>query len=81
LDAVLHRAGVPVLGGTSLFRYCRWPEDASPAAGAAVLAARLARRGILLRRFVQPSALRIGLPAGPAALARLQAVLEEEMCA
>lgn len=81
LDAVLHQAGVPVLGGTALFRYCRWSTSERPPDDVAALATRLARRGILLRRFAQPSALRVGLPAGPAALARLQAVLKEEMCA
>ena len=85
LDAALRQAGVPVLGGTALFRYCRWPEGEPSSGGAAALAAglagRLARRGILVRHFAWPPALRLGLPDGPVALARLQAVLEEEMCA
>jgi cobalamin biosynthetic protein CobC len=70
LDAVLAGNGLTVAGGTPLFRFVavgdahrRW----------AVLAA----AGIYVRRFADPpDRLRIGLPAGPAALARLAAALE-----
>jgi cobalamin biosynthetic protein CobC len=58
LDEVIVGAGLEVVGGTSLFRLVRGDH-----------AERLARRGILVRRF--PGAMRIGLPADDAALARL----------
>ncbi|CUR48025.1 threonine-phosphate decarboxylase CobD [Alloalcanivorax xenomutans] len=55
LATLLERAGLAVAGGTDLFLYC-------PHSRATVLADALARQGILVRDFVEPPALRIGLP-------------------
>lgn len=56
LDRLLHEAGLPVTGGTALFRYSR--TDAAP-----LLAHTLAQAGVLVRPFDEPPALRLGLPA------------------
>jgi cobalamin biosynthetic protein CobC len=58
LDEVIVAVGLEIIGGTSLFRLVRGDHSE-----------RLARAGILVRRF--PGAMRIGLPADDAALARL----------
>ncbi|MDN3516743.1 threonine-phosphate decarboxylase CobD [Aquisalimonas lutea] len=68
LDTVLVRHGLEPAGGTALFRYC-------PHAEAAAVQERLARRGILVRRFQDPPALRFGLPPDSAGLARLDDAL------
>lgn len=68
LDAVLVRNGLEPAGGTALFRYC-------PHAEAVAVQERLARRGILVRRFQDPSALRFGLPPDRAGLERLAGAL------
>ena len=66
LDAVLHDAGLDILGGTALFRLAR-----TEAAGA--LFDHLGRAGILVRKFPdQPHWLRFGLPAGEPQWQRLQ---------
>jgi len=64
LDHELRRHGLAPLGGCPLFRRVATPM-------AARWADRLARQGILVRSFGEPAALRFGLPAGEAALARL----------
>ncbi len=69
LDAMLTEAGCRILGGTALFRLAEHP-------GARQLFARLAGKGILTRPFTDSSALRFGLPAGPAEFARLQDALQ-----
>lgn len=69
LDALLAQAGLTVIGGTSLFRL-------AANAGAAGLAERLGRAGLLVRAFpARPSWLRFGLPEGPEAWARLATAL------
>lgn len=68
LDTVLIRSGLEPAGGTRLFRYCPHPE-------AAAIQERLARRGILVRRFQDPPALRFGLPPDRAGLERLDEAL------
>jgi cobalamin biosynthetic protein CobC len=56
LDALLGAAGIPVVGGTSLFRFIRDPR-------AQVIFRHLGEQGILVRRFEErPDDLRIGLP-------------------
>lgn len=56
--------------GPALFQYVRLPQAAR------VLEA-FARRGILLRRFDDPAALRFGVPADEAGWARLEAALAD----
>ncbi len=57
LDALLGAAGIPVVGGTSLFRFIRDPR-------AQVIFRHLGEQGILVRRFEErPDDLRIGLPS------------------
>ncbi|WP_105386165.1 threonine-phosphate decarboxylase CobD [Neorhizobium alkalisoli] len=57
LDALLAEAGIPVAGGTSLFRFIRGPR-------AQAIFQHLGERGIITRRFAErPEDLRIGLPA------------------
>ncbi|RWE37290.1 threonine-phosphate decarboxylase CobD [Mesorhizobium sp.] len=69
IDALLGRFGVPVAGGTSLFRYLSFP----PAPG---LFSALGERGILLRHFAErPQVLRAGLPAGEEEWQRLESAL------
>lgn len=55
LDALLQRAGFAATSGTALFRYLPTPR-------AAELYEALARRGILVRHFSTPPAMRCGLP-------------------
>jgi cobalamin biosynthetic protein CobC len=72
LDAVLDAAGVPVIGGTTLFRLAEH-------ARAAALFDRLARAGVLVRAFAErPTWLRFGIPAGDAQFDRLAAALAGE---
>ena len=67
LDGVLGAAGFGAVGGTALFRLVSHPE-------AGVVAERLGRAGILVRRFeAAPTWLRFGLPGCEAAWARLAA--------
>ena len=69
LDAVLSRAGLDILGGTSLFRLAR-----TPAADA--LYRHLGRAGIFVRTFPdRPAWLRFGLPPDGTAWDRLEAAL------
>jgi len=69
LAALLHGAGLPA-SGTDLFQYVVTPR-------AAEWHAALARRGILVRAFAAPAALRFGLPGTEAAWQRLSAALAE----
>jgi cobalamin biosynthesis protein CobC len=69
LNAVLAKAGIEVVGGTSLFRLLR----TSAAEG---LFGHLGRAGILVRRFPEyPMWLRIGLPVNEASWDRLSVAL------
>jgi len=69
LDALLARHGLPVKGGTSLFRFVEHRE-------AAAIFNRLGEKGILVRRFERlPEHLRFGLPAGETETARLDQAL------
>lgn len=71
LDALFERHGVPVAGGTSLFRYVDF-------AGAPGLFDALGRRGILLRHFAErPHTLRSGLPGSEDEWQRLDAALAD----
>jgi cobalamin biosynthetic protein CobC len=71
LDAMLEKAGLELLGGTSLFRLTATPH-------AARWFAHLARHGLLIRPFAQqPDWLRFGLPGNEAAWSRLQTALEQ----
>ena len=66
LDAVLARAGLSPVGGTSLFRLVRTKE-------APQLFQHLGENGILVRRFAEhPSWLRFGLPGGETEWERLR---------
>ncbi len=69
LAALLTDHGWPPSGGTALFQWL-------PMAGAGTLWQRLAERGILVRHFSQPSALRFGLPGPEADWWRLAKALE-----
>lgn len=73
LDGLLHRAGFAATSGGDFFRYLPTPH-------AAALHAALARRGVLVRHFTAPSALRLGLPGGADAWQRLTACLKEIAC-
>ncbi|MEW6165852.1 MAG: threonine-phosphate decarboxylase CobD [Pseudomonadota bacterium] len=68
LAGLLSGIGAPV--GTALFQYVATPR-------AAELHEALARRGILVRRFADPAALRFGLPATEDDWRRLTAALKE----
>jgi cobalamin biosynthetic protein CobC len=69
LDALLARHGLPVLGGTPLFRFVGHGD-------AGAIFGQLGRAGILARRFERmPDRLRLGLPAGEVELARLDRAL------
>ncbi|MBR2688558.1 MAG: threonine-phosphate decarboxylase [Aquamicrobium sp.] len=69
LDALFLRQGVPIKGGTSLFRYLDF-------GGARRLFSALGRQGILLRHFVErPDTLRSGLPGSEHEWQRLDAAL------
>jgi len=69
LDALFGRFGVPVVGGTTLFRYLRLPD-------AAGLFSALGGCGILLRHFTErPDVLRAGLPGSQEEWLRLESAL------
>ena len=68
LADLLRRQGLPVAGGAGLFQW-------APLADAAFWQDALARRGILVRRFTDPPALRFGLPGGEPAWRRLELAL------
>lgn len=70
LHRLLLDAGLPPSGGTRLFRYCQFP-------GAREVADALASRGILVRVFSQPWALRFGLPGPESDWQRLQRALAQ----
>ncbi|MDO7901498.1 threonine-phosphate decarboxylase CobD [Pseudomonas sp. K1(2024)] len=69
LATLLEGCALPVSGGCDLFQYLRHPC-------AAQLQDFLARRGILVRLFETPSALRFGLPADAADEQRLRQALQ-----
>jgi len=68
LDRVLRRAGLEILGGTSLFRLARSPE-------APQIFLQLARAGVLCRPFDDPARLRFGLPGAGRDWVRLTSAL------
>lgn len=69
LDVLFARFGVPVAGGTALFRFIDFT-------GAEGLFAALGRQGILLRHFAErPTVLRAGLPGSEGEWQRLEAAL------
>ncbi|WP_027051285.1 threonine-phosphate decarboxylase CobD [Mesorhizobium erdmanii] len=69
LDGLFGRFGVPVAGGTTLFRYLQLPD-------AAGLFSALGERGVLLRHFPdRPHALRAGLPGCQEEWQRLESAL------
>ncbi|RWG79169.1 threonine-phosphate decarboxylase CobD [Mesorhizobium sp.] len=69
LDALFGKAGVPVAGGTTLFRYLSFTD-------APIMFAALGERGIVLRHFAgRPQVLRAGLPGGEAEWQRLDSAL------
>jgi cobalamin biosynthetic protein CobC len=71
LDELFGRFGVPVAGGTTLFRYLGLPD-------AAGLFSALGERGILLRHFSdRPHVLRAGLPGSQEEWLRLESALAE----
>lgn len=70
LAALLEHAGLAPAGGCDLFQYLRLDQ-------AAAFHDFMARRGILLRLFEQPPALRFGLPAEEADWQRLAAALND----
>ncbi|MFC3323896.1 threonine-phosphate decarboxylase CobD [Mesorhizobium cantuariense] len=71
LDALLGRFGIPVAGGTTLFRYLRLAD-------AADLFSALGERGILLRHFAdRPHVLRAGVPGSQEEWQRLESALAE----
>lgn len=70
LAALLQDHGLGTSTGTALFQYVATPR-------AAALHAALARRGILVRLFDAPAALRFGLPAEGADWQRLSRALKE----
>lgn len=70
LAVLLAEAGLGVPTGTALFQYLATPR-------AAELYAALARRGILVRNFAAPAALRFGLPGDEAEWQRLTQALKE----
>ncbi|AXO89374.1 threonine-phosphate decarboxylase [Pseudomonas parafulva] len=69
LATLLEGCALPISGGCDLFQYLRHPC-------AAQLQDFLARRGILVRLFETPSALRFGLPADAADEQRLRQALQ-----
>lgn len=76
-DAGRLQALLQPLGDTSLTPlFCYLPTSHQPGL-AVTLAEFLARRGILVRRFTQPDALRFGLPGHEAAWARLAQALQD----
>jgi cobalamin biosynthetic protein CobC len=71
LDALFHRFGVPVSGGTTLFRFIEFAD-------AAGLFRALGEKGILLRHFTgRPDVLRTGLPACREEWRRLESALAD----
>lgn len=71
LDALFSRFGIPVAGGTTLFRYISLPD-------AAGLFSALGERGILFRHFSdRPQVLRAGLPGGDEEWRRLESALAD----
>ena len=68
LADLLKRQRLPVAGGTELFQWAPIPD-------AAFWRDALARRGILVRHFTDPPALRFGLPGGESAWRRLELAL------
>lgn len=69
LDALLGRFGVPVTGGTSLFRYLSLAD-------ASTLFSALGERGVLVRHFAErPHVLRVGLPGSEEEWLRLEGAL------
>ncbi len=68
LADLLKRQGLPVAAGTALFQWV-------PLAEASFWQEALARRGILVRHFVDPPGLRFGLPGTEAAWRRLELAL------
>jgi len=70
LHQLLLDAGLPCSSGTLLFRYCQFSQ-------AAVVADALAARGILVRAFNEPPALRFGLPGAESDWQKLQQGLLE----
>jgi cobalamin biosynthetic protein CobC len=73
LAALLRHAGLGEPAGTALFQYVA-------TARAEALHEALARRGILVRRFADPSALRFGLPGTETGWVRLADALEHSAC-
>ena len=70
MDGLLRKHGMPSPTGTLLFRTVQHPR-------AADIADQLARRGILVRRFDAPAALRFGLPPDETGWQRLEGALSE----
>ncbi|MER9338863.1 threonine-phosphate decarboxylase, partial [Mesorhizobium sp. M0293] len=71
LDALFGRFGIPVTGGTTLYRFLRLPDSAD-------LFSALGERGILLRHFAdRPHVLRAGLPGSEEEWQRLESALAE----
>ncbi|MBZ9798043.1 threonine-phosphate decarboxylase CobD [Mesorhizobium sp. ES1-4] len=71
LDALFGRFGVPVAGGTTLFRYLSLPD-------AGALFSALGESGILLRHFSdRPHVLRAGLPGSEEEWRRLESALAD----
>jgi len=71
LDSLFDRFGVPVAGGTTLFRYLSLPD-------AAGLFSALGERGVLLRHFSgRPHVLRAGLPGSQEEWSRLESALAD----
>lgn len=74
LAALLRRHGLPPAGGCALFQWVCTPQ-------AAELHDRLARQGVLVRRFDAPASLRFGLPGDEGAWARLDEALAQALAA
>ena len=72
LDRLLQGMGLPATTGTLLYRYLVHPD-------AAAMADFLAGRGILVRHFDSPQALRIGLPGDEFEWERLERTLQHLM--
>jgi cobalamin biosynthetic protein CobC len=70
LGSTLESAGLKPTGGTDLFQYCPHPD-------ASGLFEALARRGVLVRLFNEPSALRFGLPSDDVSHGYLASALAE----
>lgn len=71
LDVLFARSGLPVAGGTDLFRFLRLAE-------AQRLFQAFGRRGILVRNFAErPHDLRVGLPADSSETGRIGAALRD----